>query len=433
MRILWFTNILLPPAAKAMNQGVVSTGGWMLAELQALRKFAPAVEFVVLTTSKEHGRVVVDNVTYVTFGDPARTIFAGAVPAALATRVQQLIREFDPDLIHIHGTEDFYARLDPKILCDKPVLVSLQGIINGLSPHYNGNLTPGELAPFRTLRNTLFRDGVFEHQQKWLSSRSEQERLSLTRHRHYNGRTAFDRAWLRAFNPRANYYHLDRAMREEFFAVQRDPLAIRRHSVYCSAAAGYPLKGLHWLLRAAAILKPKFPDIQIRVANAQRTLAAPKGLLARLKDSDYPAYLRDLIRELDLGDNVVALPRIQAAEVAEELRQAHVFCLPSLCENSPNSLGEAMLAGTPSVAFHVGGVPSMLQHDREGLLCPAADPAALADAIGRLFADDKLAGELAANARRRAQHRHDPQRVATEAYKIYETVLRAEKALPDFL
>jgi glycosyltransferase involved in cell wall biosynthesis len=427
MRILWFTNILLPPAAKAMKQSVSSTGGWMFAELQALRQYAPDTEFVVLTTGKQHSRVTVDNVIYVTFGDPARTVFADTVPDEVATEVQQLIREFDPDLIHIHGTEDFYARLNSEILCNKPVLVSLQGIINGLSSHYNGNLTPKELAPFRTMRNAVFRDGVFEKQQKWSLARSAQEKISLSRHRHYNGRTAFDRAWLRAFNPQANYYHLDRAMRAEFFAVQRDPLVIRRHSVYCSAAAGYPLKGLHWLLRAAAIIKPKFPDIQIRVANAQKPLAAPKGLLARLKDSDYPAYLRHLIRELDLPDSVIALPKILSPEVAEELRQAHVFCLPSLCENSPNSLGEAMLAGTPSVAAYVGGVPSMLQHGQEGLLCPPADPAALADAIGQLFSNDKLAGELAANARSTAQYRHDPQRVATEAYKIYETVIKSEK------
>lgn len=427
MRILWFTNILLPPAAKAMKQSFSATGGWMLAELQAVKEYAPETEFVVLTTNKQHGRVAVDDVVYATFGDPARTIFDDYVPAALATEVQQLIREIDPDLIHIHGTEDFYARLNMESFCHKPVLVSLQGIINGLSPHYNGNLTPGELTPFRTLRNAVFRDSVFEHQQKWLSARSAQERVSLTRHRHYNGRTAFDKAWLRAFNPNAHYYHLDRAMRSEFFTIKRDSLAIRRHSVYCSAAAGYPLKGLHWLLRAAAILKPKYPDIQIRVANARKPLAVPKGLFTRLKDSDYPAYLRHLIRELDLQDNVIALPKIFAPQVTEELQRAHVFCLPSLCENSPNSLGEAMLAGTPSVAAYVGGVPSMLQHDRDGLLCPPADPAALADAIGKLFSNDKLAGELAANARRTAEVRHDPRRIATEAYKIYEAVIKSEK------
>ncbi len=425
MRILWFTNILLPPAAMAMKQRVVSTGGWMLAELQALRKYAPGTEFAVLTASKQHGRVSVDNVTYVTFGNPARTVFADAVPEAMAAEVRRLIGEFDPDLIHIHGTEDFYARLDRESFCRKPVLVSLQGIINGLSCHYNGNLSPGELAPFRTLRNAFFRDSVFDHQQKWQSARSAQEKISLTRHRHYNGRTAFDKAWLKAFNPDANYYHLDRAMRAEFFAIKRDALTVRRHSVYCSAAAGYPLKGLHWLLRAAAILKPKFPDIQIRVANAQKPLAVPKGLLARLKDSDYPAYLRSLVRKLDLLDNVIALPRIQAPKVAEELQRAHVFCLPSLCENSPNSLAEAMLAGTPSVAFHVGGVPSMLEHGREGLLCPAADPAALAATIDQLFSNDQLAGDLAANARRTALYRHDPGRIAKEAFKIYESVIKS--------
>lgn len=427
MRVLWFTNALLPPAAKAMNLHVIATGGWMLAELQALRQCAPDIEFFIITTHKYHGRVTIDNVTYVTFGDPPKTVFSDSVPVAIAKQVKQLIREFNPDLIHIHGTEEFYARLNPEWLCNKPVLVSLQGIINGLYTHYDGSLSPGELMPFRTMRNAIFRDGVFDIQKKWFLTRSAQERISLSRHRHYSGRTAFDKSWLKAFNTKAAYYHLDRIIRSEFYTSKRNLFDIRRHSIYCSAAAGYPLKGLHWLLRAAAILKPKYPDIQIRVANAQKTLAVPKGLVAWLKDDDYRAYLRHLIRKLGLQDNIIALPRLFATDVVKELRQAHLFCLPSLCENSPNSLAEAMLVGTPSVALYVGGVPSMLAHGKEGLLCPPADPAALADAIEKLFADDHLAEELAANAHKTALYRHDPLRIGTEAYHIYKTVLKAEK------
>lgn len=427
MRILWFTNILLPDAAKAMGLPVFPTGGWMSAQLEALRQHAPELDFFVLTTHHMHRRVVVDGVTYATFGNPRRVVYSESVPLALELEVRELVREFNPDLIHIHGSEDFYARLSAEALCNKPVLVSLQGIINAYHPHYNGNLSPFELAPFRTLRNRLFRDGVFESQKRWALQCSAQERISLGRHWHYAGRTDWDRNWLSTLNPEGEYHHLDEIMRPEFYKTQRDPSTICRHSIYCSAAAGYPLKGLHWLLRAVAVLKPRYPDIQVEVANAQGTLSQPRGMLARLKDSNYPAYLRNLVADLGLQENVIGLPALSALEVAEALKRAHVFCLPSLCENSPNSLGEAMLVGTPSVATYVGGVPSILESEREGLLCPAADPASLASAIGRLFDDASLAAEFAANASRSAKHRHNPLRVACETRKLYEYVATQER------
>ncbi len=422
MRVLWFTNTILPAAAKEIGIPEAPSGGWMDALLKAMRQYTPDVEFFVLATHRIHRSVTVDGVTYATFGNPRKMVFSDNIPADLEKEVQQLVSKFNPDVIHIHGTEYFYACLSPKALCHKPVLVSLQGIINGLHPYYNGNLSPLELAPYRTLRNRIFQDGVFENQRRWALERSTMERKSLSYHQHYAGRTAWDKALLLKFNPKATYHHLDEIMRPEFYTNRHDFAKIRRYSIFCSAAASYPLKGLHWLLRAAAILKPRYPDIQIRIANAQKTLMPPQGLIAWLKDCDYPAYLRHLIRELDLQENVVGLPALTTNEVATELQKAHVFCLPSLCENSPNSLAEAMLIGTPSVAVKSGGVPSILEHEKEGLLCPAADHNAIADSIGLLFANKKLAERYVTNARKTVLERHNSKRVADMTWGIYEKI-----------
>jgi glycosyltransferase involved in cell wall biosynthesis len=425
MKILWFTNILLPATAKAMGLPETPLGGWMSALLQALRQTAPDLEFLILCMQQRQQpnfRVKVEGVNYVTFGDFRQTVFAGGVPAELEAEVRQFVQEFNPDVIHVHGTENYFARLSPEALCNKPVLVSLQGIINGCTPYFNGGLAPDELAPFRTLRNRVFHDGVFEIQRRWRQERSVQERVSLACHKHYAGRTNWDRAWLNVLNPRANYYHVDRVIRPEFYNIQRDPTAIRRHSIYCSAAASYPLKGLHWLLRAAAFLKSRYPGIQIRIASSQRILSPPRGFVEWFKDCDYPCYLRHLIRELGITDNVVALPALSACQVVDELRGAHVFCLPSLCENSSNSLCEAMLVGTPSVATYAGGISSILKNREEGILCPIADPAALAAAITELFENDALADRYAAAARESAVTRHESTRIAKQEIEIYQLI-----------
>ena len=63
---------------------------------------------------------------------------------------------------------------------------------------------------------------------------------------------------------------------------------------------------------------------------------------------------------------------------------ADVFCLSSRFEGLPIAMLEAMAAGLPVVATSVGGIPAVVRHQRDGLLVPPGDPAALAAAIANL-------------------------------------------------
>ena len=64
--------------------------------------------------------------------------------------------------------------------------------------------------------------------------------------------------------------------------------------------------------------------------------------------------------------------------MTRELRRAHVFAISSYIENSPNSLCEAMQAGMPCVATYAGGIPSLVEDGRTGLLFPPGDAPLLA-------------------------------------------------------
>ena len=89
---------------------------------------------------------------------------------------------------------------------------------------------------------------------------------------------------------------------------------------------------------------------------------------------------------------------------AEALTQLSVFVLPSIMENSPLALLEAMAAGIPVVASDVGGIPEYAPADA---LVPPRDPDALARAIARLddpaFAAERVAAGRAAAAERSAR------------------------------
>lgn len=76
------------------------------------------------------------------------------------------------------------------------------------------------------------------------------------------------------------------------------------------------------------------------------------------------------------------------------------FVLPSLNEGMGRGLIEAMAAGLPVIASRVGGIPALIDDGKNGLLVPAGDSAALADAIRKVAHDAAWAVELGAQAMR---------------------------------
>lgn len=420
MKVLWFTNIMLPDFAQVLQMPLINQGGWMPSLVSALHRFSPATKLIVACEGPAGQVAEVNGVQYIALGYRKRSRFSLSTSAAFIQSVTSCVRAVNPDIVHVHGSEGVYPTLPVEVFSGKPILISLQGIISGCYPHYTGCLTKSEVAPFDNwIVRYLAHYSIELGAENWRLRRGPREMEAIKKYHNFAGRTQWDRAWIHAINAKANYFNIGEVLRSEFYQVSREPSRVVRHSIYCSAAATYPLKGLHWLLRAVAFLKERYPDIHVRVANAER-VSTPTSVIAKRRQSQYHRYLNHLILELGLEGHVTLRPSLTAAEVAKELAMAEIFCLPSLCENSPNSLGEAMLMGTPCVATYVGGVPSTLKNGEEGLLCPPADPASLADAIGQVFDDEKTATSRALRARETARQRYSPANVVNELLAVYE-------------
>ena len=103
---------------------------------------------------------------------------------------------------------------------------------------------------------------------------------------------------------------------------------------------------------------------------------------------------------------------------------ANVFVMPSTIENSPNSLGEAMLLGTPCVAADVGGITNMMTHGTEGYIYQSTAPYMLAHYIKEVFAMGDKAEAMGKAAAKHARITHDPQKNLEDLLAIYETVAK---------
>jgi glycosyltransferase involved in cell wall biosynthesis len=101
-----------------------------------------------------------------------------------------------------------------------------------------------------------------------------------------------------------------------------------------------------------------------------------------------------------------------------------VVALTSDNEGTPVSLIEALAAGTPVASTDVGGVASVVRHQQTGLLAPAHDERALADAIARQLGDPGLACRMAAQGRRAVLGAFTLERLVEELDGLYASLLK---------
>ena len=94
---------------------------------------------------------------------------------------------------------------------------------------------------------------------------------------------------------------------------------------------------------------------------------------------------------------------LDAGQKDELLRRVPIFAMPSRSEGLPMALLEAMAYGMAIASTSVGGIPEVLESGVEGLLVPAEDPEALAEALCRLAGDEELRQRLSAAALARAR------------------------------
>jgi glycosyltransferase involved in cell wall biosynthesis len=107
---------------------------------------------------------------------------------------------------------------------------------------------------------------------------------------------------------------------------------------------------------------------------------------------------------------------------------ADVFVIPSLQDNLPNTVLEAMACGTPVVGFDVGGIPDMVRHSVTGLLVPAGDVAELARALRGLLGDAARRAAMGAACRRVALAEYTLEKQARAYLALYEGLLSSRDA-----
>jgi glycosyltransferase involved in cell wall biosynthesis len=177
-----------------------------------------------------------------------------------------------------------------------------------------------------------------------------------------------------------------------------------------TVAALAPHKNHADLARAAAIVLARRPAVQF----------------AWIGEGECRPALERQIAALGIGDRVHLLGFRTDARAL--LGQFDVFALSSYLEGLCTSLLDAQALGVPVVATAVGGIPDVIESGRTGLLVPARDPAALANALERALADPEAARRRAEAARLTVKA-FSADAMVERTLQEYDTVRRARSAL----
>lgn len=170
-----------------------------------------------------------------------------------------------------------------------------------------------------------------------------------------------------------------------------------------------PEKGLNYLIEAAKIVSTKFKNVEFMLVG----YGPLKANIAKLA-CDY-GLLNNSVRFGGPYDR---------RQIPSILCKAKIFVLPSLKEGLPLSLLEAMACGKAVVASDISGINDVIMNGKNGLLIPAGNPEALADAVLTVLNDENLRGRLGRNARQLMVERYSWNIVTNKIEKVYNDAIK---------
>lgn len=374
MRILWICNIMLPMVAEHLGLEASNKEGWLTGLADTILKnqednhIRLAVAFPVQTPLQERRMVIpVKDVEHglTCYSFTEDLVHPENYPMDLEGQLREIVKEWKPDVVHCFGTEYPHALAITRVCPKEKILIGIQGICTLCAEKYLADL------PQRVVRRVTFRDRVKKDsiltQQDKFRKRGAREVEIIKNAKHITGRTWLDKQFTSQTNEKVLYHFMNETLRSNFYEGAWDLEKCEQYSIFVSQG-DYPLKGLHYVLKAMPAILKKYPQAKVYVAG--NSISNYKTLKDKLKISSYGKYIRELIKSNKLKGKVVFLGKMTAAEMKEQYLKSHLFVCASTIENSPNSLGEAMLLGVPCVTADVGGVASVFNNELDGLSYP---------------------------------------------------------------
>ena len=168
-----------------------------------------------------------------------------------------------------------------------------------------------------------------------------------------------------------------------------------------------PWKGQHIFIRAAAMVRERFPKAQFFIVGA-----------SLFGEEDYEREVRELAKSYGVPDLIIFTGfRKDVLSVIADMDV--IVHASTIGEPFGQVIIEGMAAGKPVIATDGGGVPEIVENGSTGILVPMGNAAAMAEGIARVLADPELAAEMGRRGRERVQNCFTIEHTARKIEAVY--------------
>ena len=418
MKILWVTNSIMPDLAIALGSVPSPFGGWKFGLSKDLSSNGVSLIIVSVREKEKQFYKKINGIEYFLLEGKKTSI---EYDPFLEKQWAEVIDKTKPDLIHIHGSEHAHGLALINCRPNQKFILSIQGLTSVYASYYTSGISIKEIYKNITFKDLIKKQGILS-QQKSFVKRGEIEKQYFQKISHVMGRTEWDKAHTINLNSSLKYHFCNESLRDIFYTNKKWNIDnIKKNTIFLSQA-GYPIKGMHQVIKAVSLIKKEFPDVIIKFAGKD-IMRTGTSLKDKLKMDGYGKYLNSLIKKYSLEENIQYLGVLPENQMHEEYLKSHVFICPSSIENSPNSLGEAQILGVPCISSYVGGVPDMAEHKKTALLYRFEEIEVLAEQIKLIFNDSRFANQLSKNGIIEATKRHNRETNLKNTLNIYSEII----------
>jgi glycosyltransferase involved in cell wall biosynthesis len=376
MKIVWISNaqpFSLPNSVKT------SSGGWLQEQYSSLCSSNYEIDILAFFPDKQNKCFLNRQNNFITFKPVKNNILSIYLAKSF---FKSKLNVFKPDLIHIHGTElphCYSMSLAAKEL-NIPYVVSLQGIVSEIYKHVLTGIEPNEIFK-KSLRDIIFGSSTIGLR-KLYRKLSILEKKIVLNSKIVIGRTNWDKAWI-TFNFKNKIYKVcHEPIRKEFLIDQKwDYKNCKKYHIFLSQS-NTSIKGLHILLHSIKYLINYYPDTKLIIAGKDYKKNTLRNLLFR---TSYENTILKIIKKNKLENHIKFLGPQNVYQMIDNLLLTNCFVQPSVIENSPNSLMEAVYLNVPSVAANVGGVSFLYSEFNNVYLYQSDSALMLANEIMNVF------------------------------------------------
>jgi len=188
----------------------------------------------------------------------------------------------------------------------------------------------------------------------------------------------------------------------------REKLGLADEKVIVSVGAISKQKGFHLLLKI-------LPDILKEYKNVRLIIVGTGPYLQKLKD---------MAAKLGIENHVIFAGKVSHEELPKYYNLADIFAFPTLrMEGLPLVVPEAMACEKPVIASRIGGIPTVIENNVDGILIEPGNLKELKERIMEVLRDEELAKKLGKNARKKVVEKFSLDRMVEDTIKVYEEVL----------